>query len=128
MTAFGITQQMQRVLDFIRAYQLEHGRVPSFARIGAGLGLKSKSNVHRLIHALVERGRIWMMPGKARSMTMVPVSPVLTVELPPHLYAQVQDLARKAKVTPEAVVIEAVRDGFAHLRSKTVPRETSRAA
>lgn len=122
----GLTHRQQKVLAFIREYGLENGRCPSYQDICEGAGIKSKSNVHDAIVLLEERGKLRRLHNKSRSIELIPASPVLTVELPTHLYHSVQDLARKAKVTPEAVVIEAVRDGFKALnasrRSADVPK------
>jgi hypothetical protein len=118
----GISRHMATVLDYIRTYRLEHGACPSYAEIAKGVGLSSKNGVSRVIHELEERGKIRRLPGQSRSIELIPAAPVLTVELPAHLYAQVQAVARTAKVTAEAVVIEAVRSGFAGLRSNVVPK------
>jgi SOS-response transcriptional repressor LexA len=120
----GISRHMAVVLEYIRSYRLEHGYCPSYAEISKGVGLSSKSGVSRVIGLLEERGKIRRLPGQSRSIELIPASPVLSVELPPHIYAQVQAVARAGKVTAEAVVIEAVRDGFKAFRSKTVPHET----
>lgn len=125
--SFGLTPPMQRCLDFIRDYILEKGRPPSFAEIGQALGVTSRGYIHRLICALEERGALVRLPGRSRSIRLLPASPALSVTLPENLMAAVQAVANKTKVTPEQVVIEAVREGFAALRSN-VSRETSKAA
>lgn len=38
-TRMGLTHRMRAALDFIRAYQLECGRCPSFPEISEGIGL-----------------------------------------------------------------------------------------
>lgn len=110
----------QRVFAFIREFRLEHGYAPTFREIAAGLGYKGIGNIHRAVKALAERGLILWRRKAKRAIDIFPQWPVITVELPAELYANVQDVARKAKVTPEAVVIEAVRDGFRHLRTCNV--------
>ena len=119
----GLTPLQRRALDFIRDYTLEHGHSPAFTEIAAGIGLsaKSKGRVHAIICKLEQRGHLHRVPGAKRSLALIPASPVLTVELPPQLYRAVTDLAARAKVTPEAVIIEAVRDGFKALRTRTPP-------
>ena len=111
-------------LDFIREFRLEHGTCPTYGEIAHGIGFspKSKGRIGQIVDHLERTGRIRRLPGRSRSIELIPASPVIAVELPPHLYANVQDLARKAKVTPAAVIIEAVRDGFTAFRSRTVPK------
>lgn len=44
------------VYDFIKAYIKMHGVSPSYAVIAKSLGLKSKANIHRIVHKLEEEG------------------------------------------------------------------------
>lgn len=44
------------VYDFIKAYIKLHGVSPSYAVIAKALGLKSKANIHRIVHKLEEDG------------------------------------------------------------------------
>lgn len=71
---YGLTRRMQRCLDFIRAYQIEHGYSPTYTEIAVGNGLspKSKANVNRLMVALQERGHIARLPGRGRSIALLP--------------------------------------------------------
>lgn len=113
-----MTRLQLRAIEFIRDFRLEHGLSPTIREIATGLGLKSPGHVYRMIQLLASRGALIHRPRERRSIELIPASPVISVELPAHLYANVQDLARKAKVTPEAVVIEAVRDGFKALHEQ----------
>lgn len=72
--SYGITPKMRQCLDFIRAYQADHGYPPNYVEIAAGIGLstKSKSAVNRLLISLEERGRIKRISGCARSISLVP--------------------------------------------------------
>lgn len=54
----GLTLRQRECLDFIRAHVKEKGVSPTFDEIRVALGLSSKSGIHRLIHALVERGLV----------------------------------------------------------------------
>ena len=58
----------QLVFDFIKAYMRLHGVAPSYAVIAKGIGLKSKSNVHRIIHKLEEEGLVTVKPYKFNSI------------------------------------------------------------
>jgi len=66
-----MTKHRQLVLDFIRAYIRLHGVPPSYEVIARGLGLSSKSNVHRIIHRLKEDGHLTIRPYKFHSIKLV---------------------------------------------------------
>lgn len=61
----------QLVLDFIRAYVRLHGVAPSYAVIARGLGLKSKSNIHRVVHILKDEGLLVVKPYKFNSIKLI---------------------------------------------------------
>lgn len=48
----------QEILDFIISYITLHGYSPSVREIGAGVGLKSTSSVHRHILKMLDDGMI----------------------------------------------------------------------
>lgn len=75
----GLTHKQRDCLAFIRAYMDEHESSPSFEEIREGLGLTSKSGVHRLIDALVERGHIRRIPSRARAIEIVEHNPLAGV-------------------------------------------------
>lgn len=63
-----LTQKQKDLLIFIHE-RLAHGAIaPSFDEMKDALGLKSKSGIHRLIGALVERGFLERLPNKARAL------------------------------------------------------------
>lgn len=66
-----MTKHRQLVLDFIRAYIRLHGVPPSYEVIAKGIGLKSKSNVHRIVHRLKEDGHLTVRPYKFNSIRLV---------------------------------------------------------
>lgn len=51
-----MTAEQLRLLDFVDAYICNHGFSPSYEEMAEHLGLRSKSSVHRLASALIERG------------------------------------------------------------------------
>lgn len=61
----------QLVLDFIKAYIRLHGVAPSYAVIARGLGLKSKSNIHRVVHILKDEGLLVVKPYKFNSIKLI---------------------------------------------------------
>ena len=66
----GVTRRQNAVLEFVNSYCAEHGYSPSYQEIAAAVGISSKSGVKRLIDGLVERGRLEMMPRRARSVVV----------------------------------------------------------
>jgi len=64
-------EKHQLVLDFIKAYMKIHGVAPSYQVIASGLGLKSKSNIHRIVHALQDEGLLTVKPHKFNSIRIV---------------------------------------------------------
>ena len=66
-----MTERRRLVLEFIRAYVRLHGVPPSYEVIARGLGLSSKSNVHRIIHRLKEDGHLTIRPYKFHSIRLV---------------------------------------------------------
>jgi SOS-response transcriptional repressor LexA len=72
----GLTRKQRDVLNFIRGYiATNSGLSPSYDDILSEVGLGSKSGVHRVIHGLIERGFIEIIPGKARSITLLDRAP-----------------------------------------------------
>jgi repressor LexA len=63
-----LTKKQRDLLIFINDYIQSTGLSPSFEEMKAGLDLKSKSGIHRLINALVERGFLARLPNKARAL------------------------------------------------------------
>ena len=61
-------------MDFIRAYIRLHGVPPSYEVIAKGIGLSSKSNVHRIVHRLKEDGHLTVRPYKFHSIKLVDTS------------------------------------------------------
>lgn len=63
-----LTRKQRDLLLFINDYTQRTGLSPSFEEMKLGVDLKSKSGIHRLIKALVERGFLERMPNKARAL------------------------------------------------------------
>ena len=71
MRAYNLTSQQQALLNFIRSFRNENGFAPSFDEMKDALGLASKSNIHRLVECLVERGLVRKLPERARSIVLI---------------------------------------------------------
>ena len=66
-----LTEKQKELLLFIHERMQENGVPPSFDEMKDALDLKSKSGIHRLITALVERGFIRRLPHRARAIEVI---------------------------------------------------------
>lgn len=66
-----LTQKQKELLIFIHDRMQDTGVPPSFDEMKDALDLKSKSGIHRLITALVERGFIRRLPHRARAIEVI---------------------------------------------------------
>ncbi len=66
-----LTAKQHELLLFINKRLAETGISPSFEEMKDALDLKSKSGVHRLISALVERGFIHRLENRARALEVL---------------------------------------------------------
>jgi len=66
-----MTERQKLVLDFIQTFVKMRGFAPSYSEIAQGLGMRSKSNIHRLVHVLEERGLLQIKPHMVRSLKVV---------------------------------------------------------
>jgi repressor LexA len=66
-----LTQKQKELLVFINERLQDSGVPPSFDEMKDALELKSKSGIHRLITALVERGFIRRLPHRARALEVI---------------------------------------------------------
>jgi repressor LexA len=63
-----MTSRQEMVFAFIKAYIDIKGFPPSMQDVATGLGLRSRSNMHRIIHGLVEEGLLSISKNKARTI------------------------------------------------------------
>ncbi len=63
-----LTRQQKNLLLFINDRLNADGVAPSFDEMRDALDLKSKSGVHRMVQALVERGFLERLPNRARAL------------------------------------------------------------
>lgn len=66
-----LTQRQRCVMAFITKYHAENGLSPAYDDIIAGTGIKSKSEINRIVVALEERGHITRKPRCARSIQIL---------------------------------------------------------
>ena len=68
-----LTHQQEKLLQFINNFQLKSNVTPSFDEMKDGLGLKSKSGIHRILSALKERGYIRKLNNRARAIEVLKI-------------------------------------------------------
>lgn len=88
----GLTPKQNACLREINTYVGKHGVAPTFEELQTRLGLGSKSEVHRLMTALQERGAIRRIPGRARAVEVVAVRTLSVDELTRLSTPQLLDL------------------------------------
>lgn len=66
-----LTPRQHECWSFLAAYTREHGYAPSFEEIAEAMNVASKSNVHRLLGALEERGFIRRLRYRQRAIEIV---------------------------------------------------------
>lgn len=59
-----MTGRWELVLKFIKAYQKLHGVTPSYEVMAKGLGMKSRSNMHRIVWRLEQEGHLMVKPRR----------------------------------------------------------------
>ncbi len=62
--------RMERVMDFMRRYELEYGRAPTAREICDGVGIPSTSVVKDYLFKLEKQGRVSLETGIARGITI----------------------------------------------------------
>jgi SOS-response transcriptional repressor LexA len=48
-----------------------YGMAPSYQTIASGVGLKSKANIHRIVHKLQDEGLLVIRPYKFNSIKLI---------------------------------------------------------
>jgi SOS-response transcriptional repressor LexA len=65
-----MTDRQSRVLEFIRIYWEMKKRSPTLQEIAVGLEMKSRSNIHRIVHSLEKKGLLRIEPRQFRAITV----------------------------------------------------------
>lgn len=90
----GLTRRQRDLLDFIGAYMATENVAPSFEEMKEGIGLKSKSGIHRLLAGLEERGFVARIPDRARALEVLetPRAVLTTAKSRPLISESTDDL------------------------------------
>lgn len=102
-TKLGLTKSQKELLDFIRAYAAKNGYAPSYDEMKDALGLNSKSGIHRMVHALAERGHIALSANRARSIEIISGDD-LGAGLSDETRRKIRAVAGFLKTTPGALI------------------------
>lgn len=104
----GLTRKHRDCYELIKRYIAEKGVPPSFDEMKDGLGLKSKSGIHRIISSLEERGLIRRLHNRARAIEIIDPGKNFLSFVEPSALARVHEIARIRSITPESLVSEIV--------------------
>lgn len=108
-----LTRRQSDLLAFIKRYSAEHGYAPSYDEMKVGIGIVSKSGIHRLVSGLRERGAITARANLARSVGLVE-EPASARDI--ALLTQRLDLLAR-QVADQASQIEALAHGAPDARA-----------
>ncbi len=95
-----LTRKQRDLLLYIHEIMSNDDVPPSFEEMKDALGLKSKSGIHRLISALVERGYIERLPHRARALRIK--------KLPDGFKPNDSDLSEAAQVAREIFATQVI--------------------
>ena len=101
-----LTKKQHELICFIADRLEATGISPSFEEMKEALGLKSKSGVHRLISALVERGFLQRLPNRARALDVVKMPERAERKAEPAKGASALQSASRELPTPANDVVE----------------------
>lgn len=104
-----LTQKQKELLLFIHDRMQASGVPPSFDEMKDALDLKSKSGIHRLITALVERGFIRRLPHRARAIEVIKLpegseTPARKPGFQPSVIEGSKPRARDLQMPPSSVI------------------------
>jgi repressor LexA len=66
-----LTESQYKTLQFIEGFFVENGYAPTIAEIAPGIGIKSRSAVHRNLKAIESAGYIEIVPNKRRNIVLI---------------------------------------------------------
>jgi SOS-response transcriptional repressor LexA len=84
---YPLSLKQQNCLNFIRSEIETKGVAPALREIAKELGFKSPANAHWLVKAIEDAGYIKRVPGKHRSIELVPQGRVVQLEPDTHFLA-----------------------------------------
>lgn len=67
----SLTESQQTTYEYIKQFIRKQGIAPTTAEITSGLGLKSRSAIHRNLQAISDAGLIQLVPNRKRNIRLV---------------------------------------------------------
>ncbi len=116
-----LTRKQHELLMFIHERVRETGIPPSFDEMKDALNLKSKSGIHRLVTALVQRGFLRRLEKRARAIEILKLPENVADTLRP---ATTRSQALRGNHTPPARPIRGEQRGVVDARSAGSPRRS----
>jgi repressor LexA len=107
-----LTKKQRELLLLIHDRMKNGDIAPSFDEMREELGLKSKSGIHRLITALVERGYLERLPNRARALEVKKLPDgyeETTATVPTSVMATMMEIPMYGRIAAGSP-IEAIRD------------------
>ncbi len=68
---YSLTERQKVLLDFIKSEMAERNLAPSFEQMMLHMEVGSKSNIHRLLTGLEERGHIQRLKHRSRAIRIM---------------------------------------------------------
>jgi repressor LexA len=100
-----LTKKQRDLLVFIHEKMADGDLAPSFDEMKDALDLKSKSGIHRLIEALVERGFLERLPNRARALQVRRLPEGYTPKSADH-----SEVAQKARLVQDLSSFKSQQD------------------
>ncbi len=114
----ALTNRQQRILAYLQEYIRQHGYAPSTDEIMSVVGVSSKSEVHRDLRRLEERGYIRKRERIARGLTLCQSDPAADLRaVIEEAAADIEELAEWAPALEPAEMQAAIRARAEGLRA-----------
>lgn len=114
----ALTNRQQRILAYLQEYIRQHGYAPSTDEIMSVVGVSSKSEVHRDLRRLEERGYIRKRERIARGLTLCQSGPAADLRaVIEEAAADIEELAEWAPALEPAEMQAAIRARAEGLRA-----------
>lgn len=106
-----MTGLQQRVLHFIAAFISQHGRSPTLQQIADGVGLRTRSGVHRIVLLLEQESYIARAPRRPCSLEVTVKgsgSGVAMIAIPLDLRSRLERRAHEVSEAPASLAAKAI--------------------
>lgn len=105
----GLTKRQQECIAFIRSFRDQHGVMPSYEEIAAGIGIKSRSRIKQVLDDLVERGAVRRLNHRARAIELIEPNSMQAVLLNREIYSLLSAYATGMQISIDVAAGELLR-------------------